>query len=306
MRKNIVFVEKALETSQIVKSPVMGKLVWKSLAFPRYYFELISGYIGFLRYGKQYQYRQIVIFGLPKSGTTWIEKALALFPGFQSISVMPWVQLAALRGASKGIDIAERKVLNYQIPATFFSRHHNKLLVVKIHSALSPYHADLLRQNNLKYLIVYRDIRDVAVSYVHFVRSRPWHPLHEKFSAVNFEEGLIRFAQVIAPLYLDWIEQSLTNLDEHGMVITYEEMKNDFSVVFRKVCQHFSLPAMNVRRVENILASSAYKGVTHFRKGIIGEWEEVFSDDVKKSFQDSVERMGRLNEILNKHPEGMA
>jgi len=260
--------------------PTLAKTLQRSLIYPRHWIELALGRSGYIHYGKQYKNPNIVILGLPKSGTTWLEKALSSLPGFQS-TMLPGMLLWGLKRGEG---------LGYAFPDKFFEQHKNKLLIIKTHSVLSSRNLRLLRKHQIKYILVYRDIRDVAISYVHFVKSRPWHPQYPFFKDLSLDDALILFATRLAPEYLDWIIQSLRVLDDNGMVVTYEQMRSDFQRVFQRVCVHcgIDINTQIIKNIELILASADYKESTHFRKGDPGEWRNVFSEKVKDVFKNVV------------------
>ena len=272
--------EKAMR-SYVKKWPGSARFFLKILIYPRYYLELWNGYLGYIRFGSNYPHPHILILGLPKSGTTWLEKMLASLPGFQS-TMFPGMLFFGLK---------EGESINYDIPGRYFSRNQKKLLVVKTHSHLSEHNLQVIKNNNIKYVFMYRDLRDVAISYVHFVSSRPWHPMYSSYNSLSLEDGLLLFSKELSRPYAEWILRSLKNIDPNGIVVTYEEMHQDQKEIFVRVCSLCEIQISNEeieKMIKKFSSSKVLKEAAHFRAGETGGWKRVFSEKVKDAFKESI------------------
>lgn len=272
--------EKAMR-SYVKKWPGSARFFLKILIYPRYILELWNGYLGHIRFGKNYPHPNILILGLPKSGTTWLEKMLAGLPGFQS-TMFPGMLFFGLK---------EGESINYDIPSRYFSRNRNKLLVVKTHSHLSDHNLEMIKINKIKYVFMYRDLRDVAISYVHFVSNRPWHPMYPFYNSLSLEDGLLLFSRELGRSYADWIIRSLKNIDSNGIVVTYEQMHQDPTEVFLKVCSLCEIQISKEeieKMIKKFTSSKDLKEAAHFRAGETGGWKKVFSEKVKDAYKESI------------------
>ena len=249
------------------KMPEQTRAILKLLIYPRYYLELWNGYLGYKKYGQRYPQNSILIFGLPKSGTTWIEKMLASLPGFQSTMFPEMLYFGFKTGEG----------LEFDIPENFFATHKNELLVIKTHSYASDHNLNVIKKNNLKYVVMYRDIRDVAVSYVHFVQSRPWQHQYKKYANLYLEDGLV----------LGWLKVR----DANAILISYEQMLANPNETFLRVCMHLGIVMTKQdveQMVEKFKTSKDTREAIHFRKGEAGGWKKYFSDEIKMEYKKSI------------------
>lgn len=162
--------------------------------------------------------------------------------------------------------------------------------------------ANILRQLKMKQLFLYRDPRDIVVSYAHFIVNKyHYHPLHahlkqckswkERYKAfiIGVQKQEIKY-----PHIGNWLNQFTGWLpDSHTMPIRFEDLvlsreslreKLEEVIVYlwegRKL--PMALPAMLDRMEEN---ATPEKSLT-FRSGRIGNWKSEFDGEVRRMFKE--------------------
>ncbi|WP_259115002.1 sulfotransferase domain-containing protein [Salinibacter ruber] len=242
----------------------------------------------YLEHGERYVHPILFIAGLPKSGTTWMERMLSSYPGYQEIMIPEAIEY----------EVGNRGSHDFELPADVFERLSNLLAVLKLHVHGSPHNADVLRDANVPYLIMYRDLRDVAVSHVFYVQRTPWHPEHPKYKGLSIEEGLRRFGETLLPEFVEWIRSWHANRDpESSLVVRYEDLLADTTATFCNVARLFGLPddpgtiqpIVDEHRFEN-LSGGRNRGEdeedSFFRKGVSGDWKNHFTPDLKRLYKE--------------------
>lgn len=265
--------------------PSLARVTKLSLAYPRYLIQLLISFWGFIRFASNYSQNILFIAGLPKSGTTWLEGMLTQYPGFARIHLPK-------------ITIDEEKMggsHRFQLADDMFSILTRALCVVKTHSHGSENNAQVLNRRGLKYVIMYRDLRDVAISYYFFVRERPWHPEFKIYKDVSIKDGLSIFGKTLLDDYAKWIRDWRVNRDmDLSIEVCYEDMLAYPLTEFTRVAKHFDLPCLK-KDVEVIVNEYNFKhkkqklqikkASTHFRKGVSGGWRSHFSPALKEMYK---------------------
>src|SRR5262249_40222047 len=146
--------------------PAFLRAAKSAVRMPRYWTGLNRARSGFARYGASYRHRYLFVAGLPKSGTSWVETMLASYPGYTLLAHPELTVFDYEHGGTHA----------FEMSADFFTRLGAALCVVKIHCHGSANNARVLRDSSVPYCILYRDLRDAAVSHVHYVKRTPWHP----------------------------------------------------------------------------------------------------------------------------------
>lgn len=175
--------------------PALARVIRRPALWARYMVQAQACRVGFREFGHLYPQQILFIAGLPKSGTTWLKNLVTSYPGFHELLVPESATIARTADGN----------YNYQLPSDMFSRFNNKLAVTKMHIPGSPHNAKVLRDAKVSYVIIYRDLRDVAVSYYFYVRRVRWHPEHQIYANLSVTEGLEAFATRALAGYADWI-----------------------------------------------------------------------------------------------------
>lgn len=189
---------------------------------------------------------------------------------------------------------------DYELPADLASRFEKSLTVLKLHAPGSPHNIDILRQHEIPYLVMYRDLRDVAVSHHFYVCRTPWHPEYPEYKELSVTEGIRRFGETLLPEFRSWICSWNANRDsELSLVLKYEDLLDDTEAHFRRVASHFGLDnaketireIVDAHRFENVTGgrSRGEQDAESFaRKGIAGDWRSHFTDDLKGLYKQEI------------------
>jgi len=262
----------------------LGVLVKRLIARPRYMLQLRRAKEGFARYRDLYPHNVLYVAGMPKSGTTWLDSMLSMVPGFAEVMLPEAVDH----------ELRHQETLTFQLPSDTFSRLKNTLSVLRLHAAGSESNVRTLEDNEVPYVVLYRDLRDVAVSHHHYVAQTPWHPEYEKYKGKTVQEGVRLFAKDLLKLHVDWIRswkrQAGSKLCK---IVTYEEMKADPHAVLLGILEHYGIPNADElvpRAVEANTFEKLSRGGkdSFFRKGKVGDWVESFPDDLMPVYEDAV------------------
>jgi len=217
-----------------------------------------------------------------------MEKMLASYSGFAMVSVPEAIAYEVEQGGSH----------DYDLPENTFTRFEQTLSVLKLHVHGSTRNVELLHDANIPYLIMYRDLRDVAVSHYFYVRRTPWHPEHPTYKLLDMEQGLLHFGQTLLSDFVAWVQSWEENRDSDlSLIIRYEDLLENTDVVFRKVASLFGLDndsdtinkIVEAHRFER-LSGGREKGQqsasSFFRKGVSGDWKTHFTPRVEQVFSE--------------------
>jgi hypothetical protein len=245
---------------------------------------------GFRAYGDQYAQPVLFIAGLPKSGSTWIERMVASYPGYHEY-LMPEV-------ASH--EIATGGSHDFELPEDMFDRFQDMLVLTKMHVHGSPNNVRVLRDAGVNYVVLQRDLRDVAVSYHFYVQNTPWHPEHAFHIGKSVAEGLAIFADRMLPAYAAWIRSWRDNADpDHSLQVRYEDMLCDPIQGMAAIANLFELPA-DLATIKRVVEANNFKRMSggrdrgedsaaaFARKGVAGDWVNHFTPQLRESYGGAI------------------
>ncbi len=238
-------------------------------------------------YSNAYPNSTLFVAGLPKSGTSWLESMLSSYPGYHHVTIPEAVAYELRTGGSHDFDL----------PTDTVERFEDALVVSKLHVHGSRHNAQLLHEAGVPYVVLYRDLRDVAVSHYFYVRRTPWHPEYDDYRGLDVEEGLLHFGRTLLPEFVDWMRTwQECREPEQSIELRYEDLLDDTEGEFRRVASHFGLDA-SPPTVERIVAEHRFENMTNgrsrgqadersfVRKGVSGDWQTHFTNRVKDFFK---------------------
>jgi hypothetical protein len=270
--------------------PPVARAAKGILVYPRYLQQASACRRGFREFGHRYPQKVLFVAGLPKSGTTWLERMLAHYPGFHDLLIPDVTSHELVSGGSH----------DYELPADMFSRFENMLVVTKMHVHGSPHNVEILRAAGVRYAVLYRDLRDVAVSYVFYVHRTPWHPEYPLYAKRSPQSGLGLFADRTLLPFADWVRSWHENADPNAsLLIRYEEMLSDAVAVMTRVARHFQLDessetisaivdAHSFQRLSEGRTRGESDSASFFRKGIAGDWRSYFTPALKRIYKERI------------------
>ncbi|XXM71191.1 sulfotransferase domain-containing protein [Lysinibacillus sphaericus] len=222
---------------------------------------------------------------LPRSGTHLLRQILLGIPGIQhSLAVYGYY---------------EDQPKDNLIKLSGFS--HNEF--GSGHLFYSAGWKNYLISRNIKQLFLYRDPRDVIVSYAHLIPQHKLHHLHAFFKEKAFEER-IRFlldgGKVISsnnivdqPSFYEWyLRFARWKSSEKVLPIRYEDLvcnEESRRKTLLKIINYLNLDKSMTynksRLVELMSANINPHNCRTFRKGKIGSWKEELDDELKRYFK---------------------
>lgn len=226
----------------------------------------------------RYPHRHLLIFGQPKSGSTWLHRMVASVPGYAAWtppSVKWWSDHELTR------DELDPPPAGYT--------------VTKSHSRPTREHLALLADLDRPHAIIIRDPRDVAVSWAHFVvinENARW----PQCKSMSLEERLDYFMDEILERSIGWVTGWLEHRDPERSVVTrYEDLKADPVAEMMRIGDHFCL-GLSREQIEKVVSKHEFKRATgrkpgeakpeFNRKGIVGDWKNAFTDAQADRFRD--------------------
>lgn len=252
---------------------------------------------GYKTFGTQYPQPILFIAGLPKSGSTWIEKMVSSYEGYHEYLLPAIAKHELATGGSH----------DFEMPTDMFAHLQQALVLTKMHCHGSINNVEVLESAGINYVVLHRDLRDVAVSYHFYVQNTPWHPEHKHHAKANVQEGLHVFANRMLPGYVQWVESWACNANpEHSIQIKYEEMLENPVDGMTRIASLFELDHSK-ETIERIVDAHSFKkmsggrtrgesSTTAFaRKGVAGDWVNHFTPDLREAFGK------QLAEFLIKH-----
>jgi len=261
----------------------VAKAIKYMMVYPRYWACRSKAVQAKKNYGERYRHNTIFIAGLPKSGTTWLEKMISTYPGFEQI-LIPEVNFYELKNGESHL---------FDIPSGALERLDKLLVLSKMHCHGSGQNVEALQACSIPYVILYRDLRDVSVSHYFYVRNTPWHGDFPYLKDCNVQEGIAYFIEKRLPEFAHWMRSWRDNRDlESSVMFSYEEMLEDSARVVREVLDLYELDytadlvgEMIERNSFNRLKGDKPKGRSFFRSGKAGDWMNHYNEDLKKLFK---------------------
>ena len=158
------------------------------------------------------------------------------------------------------------------------------------HMNYSPYAARIFRKHNYKTFLIYRDPRDMAISWVYWIYQGGWRG--DQFASSirkwPFKKVLKHVIQKIRKRYegfLGW------RREPSCLLVRFENLvgpqgggtKAAQYRAIKRIAKHIGVP-VNRQRIEYVAENMFGKSPT-YRSGRIGEWKKHFDAEVKALFK---------------------
>jgi len=236
-------------------------------------------YLSYLQYRNRYDHPIIFIAGYAKSGTTWLANMFSSVPGFHR--VFP----------------SHITNENHDINTKTFQEIRRQLAVICLHSPWTQENSHILEKNNQKYIVLYRDLRDTAVSWYFYIKNvNKKHSLHSTIKNLPINRGVEYYIEYILQHNVNWIRSWRMNRHKDlSTEVRYEDLLNDTYIEFKRLLDFFSIN-LPVAYIRKIVDKNSFKKMTkrdpgeednssHLRKGIIGDWKNVLTKKNKEDFK---------------------
>ncbi|XP_040203742.1 sulfotransferase 6B1-like, partial [Rana temporaria] len=167
-------------------------------------------------------------------------------------------------------------------------------------------------EKKTKILMIIRNPKDTAISFFNFYKSMPVLPTYESWNLFfkDFIHGNVCFGS-----YFDYIVEWNKHVDDKKMMaVTFEDMKIDFPTQLKKISEFFELP-LTEEQICTVQSRTSFKSMkeksedTHgklgdafFRKGQIGDWKNLFTEEQSKEVDTKFQQYlagTKLGELLN-------
>ncbi|MCK4871804.1 MAG: sulfotransferase domain-containing protein [Phycisphaerales bacterium] len=236
-----------------------------------------------------YPHRNLFIVGLPKSGTSWLNRMVCKTPGYQKWTphYITWTDHAL-------------KPETLQHPPAGYT-------VTKLHCKPTPAHLQLFNSVKRPYVIIHRDLRDVAASWYFFAHNVSTDAHADPIKSMEKEEALDYWTENRLPDYVSWVNGWADGRDpQYGLMIRYEELVADTLGMMRRVFDHYEV-GLSDEKVRQIVHKHAFKTATgreagqedqhsFNRKGVVGDWVNHFTPELKEKFKkiagETLQRFG--------------
>lgn len=251
----------------------------------RYIYPLYNQYSIFSAQGKynsfavnqsisNFNHPKVVVFGLPKSGNTWIFSLLKDY---------------------------------LDLPPIHIHHEKNKSGVGMIHDS---YHYNLLiRKDFFRGVYIIRDVRDIIVSYFHYVQTDYYKELNDSNCKFDTLESFYYQYFLTKLVYrYKWFQHTEDFTSRGIPVVRYEDLYDNPEATFKNLIIRMGLKVDEVKIrevVENNNITNLKKDgkvlwkkvpTTHFRKGGYGNYKNELSEellrDINSRFGDLLTRWG--------------
>ncbi len=233
---------------------------------------------------RRYPYDRKVLFvaGLPKSGTTWMSKLLGMIPGYYERTIYDPSRMMMFHDISSMV---------FELMPPYA---HS---VIKLHTKYSSENFAVITSHLDKFIVMYRDLRDMAISRYFHVLSDESHRHCRLYQQVSQEDGILHSINITRRAFVSWVkdwhEVALAH-PEAIIEVRYEELHADVRGTMNKVLSFFNIAAADgllARMVATQLKTpmdlkeSLARGDTK-RKGIVGDWRNLFTQKHKDYFKE--------------------
>jgi adenylylsulfate kinase len=226
--------------------------------------------------------RVLFVAALPKSGSTWLANMLSMVPGFERAPV----------------EDPTRSVYMHDItPLVFDLLPPGKNLVLKLHTRHTPYNLRTLLSRTKKFVVLFRDLRDVCVSRYHHVLNDPTHRHHGLYTAQDKEGALLHCAHAILNEYAQWVRGWLKAIQSNPgriLPVRFEELRLDCKATMGRILDFHGIPhdkklleameGTTLTRASDLKAN--LKSHDTKRKGVVGGWRNEFTPKINALFRD--------------------
>ncbi|KAJ7342207.1 hypothetical protein JRQ81_009663 [Phrynocephalus forsythii] len=245
----------------------------------------------------------VVLVGYAKTGTNWVAQ-----------------MLLELEAASGKYDEEEKKQRKQQLeelkiapylefgdPGKF--ERMEKLpsrRLIKTHLIPHKIPRSIFEQK-AKMLVLFRNPKDTAVSYYHFSQGMRLIPNKQPWDTFfsDFINGKVPYG-----VYLDHIIAWNKYIDDKNiMFVTYEELKENTTLGLKKMANFFEFSVTD-QDIQAIIEKTSFKAMkekgseTHgmaakslFRKGIVGDWKSLFTEEQSKEMDRRFEECAAHTKI---------
>lgn len=237
--------------------------------------------------------------GLPKSGTTLVEKIL---------DILPYVRLnnSFYRVYLTGKEEHDHGISNYN----FNNLTNDKFTFLKTHTHYEKKYENIAKNHNLRIIISMRDLRDMLISRYFHIMNDNSHWLHYQIKDLNFTDGFIsslknqwnKNSPNALNYYYHWINDWYAVARKNGyLILWFEDFKKDRKKYIENILKYLNFEEFSINEIEEKISNpeknkkklseslkSYGRSKDTFRKGEAGEWKKYFNKSINEYFEKNV------------------
>ena len=239
--------------------------------------------VNFREWKACYKGSRVLVVSCPKSGTNLVTSLLQKLP-----LLVPRWQYSIVSGKLDNYSDLKIRKGQYVSSHLFWSKELNQYII----------------DQNIRLIFIIRDLRDVAVSraFYHTYKLQT-HPIYHRMNNLKSDAERIKLSiigtntpemgfpplSVWAENYFPWINQ------DNCLAIRFEELvgsngggSDDLQhQTINKIIQHLDYE-VEISDLDKIISTVYTRSSKTFRKGIIGDWENHFTDEHKLLFKQEI------------------
>jgi len=195
----------------------------------------------------------ILIFGMPKSGSTALENIIKELLGFPI--VMP--------PEATAYEFTRRESHSYVLSSRVLRTIENKNVILKVHGPPSSRVLNWAKYNAKKTLVIYRDLNEVKDSHYHYVVNTLYHPENSVIKKLNKIEYSDYWRNNLQNDFENWKNSWLyfSEIHQEIFVIDYNELKFNRKNLIREIsnCLRLGLKEHELEQVFSKTSKEAMK-----------------------------------------------
>ncbi|MBI4467141.1 MAG: sulfotransferase domain-containing protein [Acidobacteria bacterium] len=254
----------------------------------------------------------LVVNGFPKGGTHLLVRCVTVLGGQQRFDFFLYRKMERQLGLAPVSEGGDGIPLGIGEPTLVAAEEVERRLGSLVRGEFAAGHipysealARVLERHGLRMLLILRDPRDVCVSLVHHIKSRPENRLHDYFTRTlksDEERLLATIVGVEAAKTRDgvrlgdigerldsatpWMKLPFCSATRFERLVGPEGggSAEAQQAEIRRIAGHLGL-SLSVQQIESVAGKLFGQGSVTFRRGEIGGWRESFTAEHKAAFK---------------------
>ncbi|KAM7172125.1 sulfotransferase 6B1-like isoform 1-T1 [Macrochelys suwanniensis] len=237
----------------------------------------------------------VILAGYPKNGTNWLDQIL----NDLEITAAKYTEVEINQKINITNELSVFPRLEFGDPEKFKRMKElpfRRIIITHLPPQVLP---KSIFKSKAKILLLVRNLKDTAVSYFHFHNNMPPLP---SFSSWDEYFAAFMHGKLCWGSYFDYLVEWNKHMDDENiMVITYEELKENQTLGLKTIADFFGF-SLSEDEIQTVVERSSFKAMreksskTHgkfgkifFRKGIVGDWKDHFSEAQSKEMDRKFE-----------------
>jgi hypothetical protein len=192
----------------------------------------------------------IIIYALPKSGSTWLESMLSSLDLYGPF--MPWQ--ASVEEFRHGHSD------DYKLKVDHIRGIRSRRAVIKIHSRPNK---EVLRTNDtlgLPYIVLTRNIDEALESHVHYARKTKYHPDYRQFQRKSLAQCFDLARRENFAKWSKWTADWNNVVDNKKLMVDYEGLLTNTEFELTRIVRHLNL-RIDKRELTSIIEQNSIENM---------------------------------------------